>query len=225
MKSLERLTKDIGYSFSKADLLKLALVHPSAGEKNNQRLEYLGDAVLELCISDLLYRSHPNAPEGKLTRLRAALVCEDTLVEIAQSLMLEQFIVSHPPLSREARGRSGILADAMEAVLAAVYLDGGFDAALQVISQHWAPALRRGETEINAKSELQELYQAQYQKDLHYRTTKEWGPAHARQFEAAVYEGETELARAEGKSKKLAEQAAADNALKQLREKMGHHEA
>ena len=211
---IKKLEERLGYSFQQSNLLKLALTHPSSGEQNNQRLEYLGDAVLELCISDLLFHLHPHYPEGRLTRLRAFLVCKATLLQVAKALSLQHHVVSQPPLSAEARGRSGILADAVEAVLAAIYLDGGLTAAMTFVRLHWAQALAMEDNETSAKSELQEYYQTQYQRDLTYRTLEETGPAHAREFLSAVYDGETELGRGKGRSKKQAEQAAAAMALK-----------
>lgn len=210
------LSARMGYRFGQPKLLKLALTHPSAGDKNNQRLEYLGDAVLELCISHLLYHTHPRYPEGRLTRLRAALVCEAMLVDVAEKLELEKHVRSSPPLAVEKRGRSGILADAVEAVLAAIYLEGGLDAAMAFVSRHWGDALTREDTETSPKSALQEHYQAMGQENVTYRTLEEKGPAHARQFLCAVYAGDQELARAKGSTKKQAEQAAARKAMRLL---------
>lgn len=225
MTSVGDLEHSIGYCFTQRSLLKLALIHPSAGETNNQRLEYLGDAVLELCMSDLLYRLRPGYPEGRLTRLRASLVREATLLKVAEAIGLDKHMTSNPPIQTEKRGRSSILADGVEAVLAAVYLDGGFEAAMAFVRRHWAEMLKQEDVETSAKSALQEHYQGNYQKEVTYRTLDEQGPAHAREYLVGVYADGVELARGRGRSKKLAEQAAAKAALKQTVGEAGQDEA
>ncbi|MHC1786189.1 MAG: ribonuclease III [Christensenellales bacterium] len=210
------LAERLGYSFKDAKLLKLALTHPSLDEKNNQRLEFLGDAVLELCMSDLLFRRHSKLQEGELTRLRAGLVCEDALYEVAQALSLAAEVRSNPPIKMEDRGAKSILADAVEAIIAAIYLDGGLASACALIERLWCDKLTSGQEKANPKSSLQELLQADGRIEPSYMTLAQEGPAHKRTFTVAVLSGNQELARAEGSSKKLAEQKAAAAALRNM---------
>lgn len=221
MKGMELLMQRIGYSFGSRELLKLALTHPSFRPKNNQRLEFLGDAVLELCISDQIYRSHPRMPEGEMTALRAALVCEDTLYQIAEQLELGGMLKTVPPLTATSRGRRSMLADAVEALIAAVYLDGGLEAASQLVLRLWQDQLQKP-VQANAKNRLQELLASTARPEPVYETVAEDGPPHKRLFTVRVLVEGGELARAVGASKKAAEQDAAALALKALEAK---HEA
>jgi ribonuclease-3 len=213
---MRQLEENLGYTFRQKALLTQALTHPSAKQsKDNQRLEFLGDAVLEFCVSELLYRKYPDAQEGDLTARRASLVCEETLSLIAKRLGLGQFVhMGHGEQQQQGREKPSILADAMEAVLAAVYLDGGADAVRGMIQRLFADEERlsavRGRDE---KGFLQEYTQAHGLALPEYEITEETGPAHDRHFVARVCVRGEPIAQGEGPSKKMAEQAAAKAAL------------
>ncbi len=216
MPVLEELMQRIGYAFQDKALLKRALTHASVGQENNQRLEFLGDAVLQLCVSDLLYSQYPSHAEGELTSHRASLVREETLARVAEELSLASHIQSIPPLRRNSRGRRSMLADAMEAVLGAIYLDGGLQRARAFVSQHLLTLPVDSLPLSNAKSALQEKLQEQGAPEPEYRQIAQEGPPHDRLFTVAVYEKDRELGRGAGRSKRDAEQQAARAALDQL---------
>lgn len=207
------LMQSLGYTFSNPKLLKLALTHPSIGDQNNQRLEFLGDAVLELCMSDLLFTRYPGLNEGELTVIRASLVCEAALFSVAQKLHLESCIRLLHPQSHNSAGRKSIMADALEAIIAAVYLDGGLSNAQGLVAAQWDDLFERTQSLSNYKSRLQEILQADGFPEPNYLTVLEEGPPHRRIFTVAVLSQGRELARAAGSSKKLAEQEAAKLAL------------
>ena len=209
MPDYSELTRSIGYNFKSIKLLALAMTHPSFGANNNQRLEFLGDSVLELCVSQRLYSDHTNMKEGQLTALRATLVCEDTLYMMAERLELDRYIRMTPPLRSDTRGRKSVMADAVEALLAAVYIDGGFDSATQVVEALWADEFDGMPAIQNSKSDLQEYLQGRHLSEPQYETVEEDGPAHKRRFTVAVSLDGKELARAQGNSKKDAQQQAA----------------
>ena len=219
----------MGYAFKNKALLENALQHSSyanehrgGGMRSNERLEFLGDAVLGVVTADYLFRKHPDLPEGDLTRLRAALVCEDSLYEVAQNLELGR----HLKLGRGeeqggGRRRPSILADATETVFAAVYLDGGMEAASELIHR---VLLDKGREEAveerrrDFKTELQELVQRKSGSTLGYRLVGSTGPDHAKVFEAAVLLNGEVFSTGTGHSKKEAEQAAAGAALEKLQQ-------
>ena len=216
MKRLEAL---LDYHFQDPEILRLAFVHPSTQQKNNQRLEFLGDAVLQFCISDLLYHRYPEWQEGPLTARRAALVCEKTLSVLARSLCLgEYLLLSHGEDLNGGRENDSVLADAMEAVLAAVFEDGGIDAAKSVIfhlfehEENMVLAVTR-----NTKAELQEWLQQQGKPVPVYEITGQEGPVHRPVFHARVMAEGQELATGSGHSKQEAEKAAAKAALQILK--------
>lgn len=219
---LERLMGALGYTFKERWLLEMALVHPSMGAQNNQRMEFLGDAVLEMCISDRIYRRMQQLHEGEMTTLRQRLVCEEALAQIARTINLG-------PCIRMERGceitggreKNSVLSDAMEAVLAAVYLDGGIVAAKRVIDRLWPDEMITTKRAIDAKSALQEWTQARMGQTPRYTLLEESGPAHQRTFKVAVIVGDRELATADGASKKKAEQSAAQIALEILQKNVG----
>ncbi len=219
---MDKLESALGYAFADKALLALALTHPSALDKhNNQRLEFLGDAVLEYCVSEMLFKRYPTASEGELTARRAALVCEDTLFHLADKLALgEQLRIGHGEAATGGREKPAILADAMEAVVAAVCLDGGMDAArtliLQLFRDDDALVSRKGR---DLKGELQAYTQAQGLGLPEYAVIAEDGPAHDRRFTVEVCVAGQRIATGEGGSKKTAEQAAAGLALKQYSKK------
>ena len=198
-------------------LLKQALTHKSAEEgPDNERLEFLGDAVLELIITEELYRSFPNHTEGQLTKARVGAVSEPSLAEAASQLGLgKQLRMSRGEEVSGGRERPSILSDAFEAVVAAVYLSLGMDAARKFILEHLGETLGVAR-ERDFKSRLQEYTQEHFRATPTYRTAEEIGPAHDRKFVAEVILAGDVLRQGTGRSKKIAEQAAAQEALDAL---------
>ena len=226
--ALTELQKRLGYQFRDENLLRLALTHPSVARESgvasehNQRLEFLGDAVLGLVLSRALYEKFSEVDEGPLTKLRAKLVNRKTLAERGRILQLgPHLILSRGEEIGGGRERASALADAYEALLGAIFLDGGFDAAREFILCEFESDFS-ALTEIsgieNPKGELQELLQAKSPNAPEYQLISAEGPDHDRQFICAVLHDGTELARGSGKSKKAAESDAALAALKKLRE-------
>lgn len=225
---MEELESKIGYCFQNKQLLRQALTHPSAAKDDNQRLEFLGDAVLELAVSERIYLEFAAWPEGKLTALRADLVCENTLNDVAERLALGKHIILGKG-ERMAGGRNkpSILSDALEAVIGAVYLDGGFQAAKEAVDEILRPEFAdpqhiagRGDY----KSELQEYCQKTGQNRITYHLTETKGPAHNRSFFVDLLVGGKFIAHGKGKSKKHAEQDAACKALEILKNNEGEQD-
>lgn len=216
---MQKLEQSLGYTFKRKELLKRALTHPSTKqETDNQRLEFLGDAVLEFCMSAFLYQKYPSLQEGELTARRASLVCEETLFLLAKRVDLGAFLhMGHGEELQQGREKPSILADALEAVFAAVYLDGGSEAARAVILRLFEDeeqlSAARGRDE---KGLLQEYTQSSGLELPEYSIAKETGPAHDRHFLAEVRVKGKLVATGEGASKKIAEQAAAKAALAAL---------
>ncbi len=220
---MRALCSKLGYSFKNSKLLETALTHPSYGGDHHvphyQRLEFLGDAVLELAISRHLYFEFPEVDEGKLTRIRAGLVREETLCRAAKRLDLGRYIRLSVGEDRSGgREKPSILCDVMEAVLAAVYLDGGFDAAVSVIRQALAEDLhpRFLEDHLDAKSRLQEILQRDGGMPS-YEFISMQGPPHAPLFRYSVTLDGQVLGTGEGASKQNAQQEAARAALHRIR--------
>ena len=214
---MSTLEKNLGYTFRDAALLRRALTHPSMGKQDNQRLEFLGDAVLQFLMSDKLFREHPGDREGSLTHLRAQLVCEAALSQIASGLGIgEALVMDRGEELTGGREKPSVLCDAMEAVLAAVYLDGGLEAARDVMERCWPRPEEAALPTQDSKGALQELLQRGGGEPPEYRITGQRGPAHNPRFEAAVYVHGREVARGEGHTKKHAEQEAAVRALEKL---------
>ena len=212
----------LGHRFRDCKLLETALTHPSFGGDHHvphyQRLEFLGDAVLELAVSRYLYYELPEVDEGKLTRIRAALVREESLNRAAQRIGLGEFIRLSVGEERSGgREKPSILSDVMEAVLAAVYLDAGFDEAVRIIDMVLGEELRPEvlKDHLDAKSRLQELMQREGRMPSYDYLSME-GPPHAPVFSYRVMDGEQELGRGSGTSKQSAQQAAARDALKRM---------
>ena len=226
--NLQALQKRLGYVFRDPELLKLSLTHPSVAHENpgavqhNQRLEFLGDAVLSLVLTHELYSKFDKVSEGPLTKARAELVNRQTLAAPARSCRLgDHLILSHGEDSSGGRARSSTLADAYEALLGAIYLDGGLEAAREVILRSFRQAF--GELKVipslkNPKGELQELLQEKSATPPEYHLTSISGPDHDRLFECAVFHEGKELGRGKGKTKKAAESEAALMALKAVAE-------
>ena len=214
---MQTLMKTLGYQFKDSALLKRALTHPSMGTEDNQRLEFLGDAVLQYIMSDILYATHPESREGQLTHLRALLVCEAALSQVAHSLHVgEALIMDKGEALTGGRNKPSVLCDAMEAILAAAYLDGGLDAARGIVQRHWPRPEDVHRPMQDSKGALQEHLQKDGGDAPTYSILAQDGPPHNRTFEAAVYRYGVELARGSGKTKKQAEQAAALAALEKL---------
>lgn len=212
----------LGHRFRDRKLLETALTHPSFGGDHHvphyQRLEFLGDAVLELAVSRYLYFELPEVDEGKLTRIRAALVREESLNRAARRIGLGEFIRLSVGEERSGgREKPSILSDVMEAVLAAVYLDAGFDEAVRIIGMVLGEELRPEvlKDHLDAKSRLQELMQREGRMPSYDYLSME-GPPHAPVFSYRVMDGEQELGRGSGTSKQNAQQAAARDALKRM---------
>ncbi len=218
----ERITalmQALGYTFRDEALLRRALTHPSVGKDDNQRLEFLGDAVLQYLMSDRLYQDYPQDREGALTHLRALLVCEAALSQVAARLKIgEALIMDRGEEQTGGREKPSVLCDAMEAVLAAVYLDGGMEAARGIVERCWPSPEEVHRPMQDSKGQLQEVLQRDGGDTPTYEIIGRSGPPHAPRFEAEVsYHGKP-LARGEGHTKKQAEQAAALAALKKLQE-------
>ena len=221
---VEALQQRLGYQFADAALLQRALTHRSFGSGHNERLEFLGDAVLSTAISELLYQRFAGSDEGDLTRVRAHLVREDSLYRTA--LLLELPLVLH--LSEgEARGggaqRPSILADALEAIIGAVFLDRGYKAAQELVQRLFGEIIQATEADSwskDAKTELQEWLQARRIAVPSYRITATRGQAHAQLFEVECAVPALNVAeQGEGRSRRIAEQAAAKRMLQSLRTK------
>ena len=216
---MRALMQAIGYEFHNPALLRQALTHPSVGGKDNQRLEFLGDAVLQYLMSDLLYRTHPECQEGQLTHLRALLVCEAALSQVARGLGVgAALIMDKGEEQTGGRDKPSVLCDAMEAILAAVYLDGGMEAARAIVERCWPKPEDVRRPMQDSKGALQEYLQRDGGDAPTYEIVAQEGPPHDRTFEAAVSRYGKELARGTGRTKKQAEQAAALRALQALQE-------
>ena len=208
------LMEALGYTFRDPGLLKQALTHPSMGRNDNQRLEFLGDAVLQYIMSDILYAEHPTDREGSLTHLRALLVCEAALSQVAGKLGIGRaLIMDKGEELTGGREKPSVLCDAMEAVLAAVYLDGGLEEARKIVVRHWPKPEQVHRPMQDSKGALQEFLQKDGGAAPTYEITGQSGPPHDPRFEAAVFCNGEELARGSGRTKRQAEQAAALAAL------------
>lgn len=227
MKPIHTLEALLGYSFQQKALLEEALTHSSfANEKNgkkrqhNERLEFLGDSVLSLIISDYLFHRYPNLPEGELTKVRAAVVCEPTLAEHAKHWQLGDYIAfGRGEAQTGGKHRPSILADAFEAVIAAVYLDGGFSKAQRLVLNTLEKAIQDavgGKIFTDYKTALQEWVQARELQKIHYEIVDTKGPDHKKSFSAQVFIDDIPRGQGEGRSKKEAEQGAAKMALHAL---------
>lgn len=215
---------EIGYTFRNEQLRQNALTHSSyanenreKGARSNERLEFLGDAVLGFICAEYIYAHFRSMPEGELTKLRASIVCEKSLHEYALRLRLgERLLLGHGEEAGGGRKRPSVLADAVEAMLAAIYLDGGMEAARQLVLRCWPKPEDVHRPMQDSKGALQEYLQQDGGNTPVYETIGQSGPPHDRQFEAAVFRDGQELGRGSGRTKKQAEQAAALNALRRL---------
>ncbi len=225
---IEQLEKQIGYVFRDRELPRQALTHSSyANErkinrvKDYERIEFLGDAVLELVSSDFLFRENPDMPEGQLTKTRASMVCEPALAFCARELGLDKLIfLGKGEEMTGGRKRDSIISDVLEAVIGALYLDGGFGEAEKFIHRFILSDLEHKALFYDAKTILQETLQKKGQ-DVRYELTGEEGPEHDKQFFVEAYLGNRLLGKGQGHSKKAAEQQAAYKALMKLRKEKG----
>ena len=223
---IKDLEKAIGYRFQNITLLQNALSHSSfANERwhdslmSNERLEFLGDSILGMVVAEFLFCNYPDRPEGELTRMRADMVCESSLAKIANQLGLGQhMLLGHGEEQGGGRERASILADAVESVIAACFLDGGMEAARRFIEQFVlcnVPEQRMRNADY--KTELQELVQQQKNQVLSYELTGQSGPDHDKRFQVQVLLNGNAIGFGEGTSKKRAEQDAARNALETIK--------
>lgn len=224
---MNSLEKRLNYKFKNIDLLKNALVHSSYANEvrgnvhSNERLEFLGDSVLSIIVSEHLYNKFPNMPEGELTRMRASLVCEKSLCEFSRELGIGKYLkLGKGEDKNGGRERDSILADAFEAVLAAVYLDGGMDAAKAHIMNTVLRDIKHCEDDTfkDYKTTLQEVIQRNPEESVSYILVNESGPDHNKSFTVEVHLNSNVIGKGTGKSKKQAEQMAAKQALELMGE-------
>lgn len=224
---LKEFQEMIGYTFQNEGLLRQALTHSSyANEKHmkklsdNERLEFLGDAVLEIISSEFLYHNYSDLPEGKLTTLRASIVCEPTLALCTEPLELGSYLyLGKGEDLTGGRRRKSILSDALEAIIGAIYLDGGFANAKEFIHRFILKDLENKKLFFDSKTILQEIVQANFKEVISYHLIGEEGPDHNKTFRVAVHIGEDEYGVGEGRTKKAAEQEAAYISILKLHEK------
>ncbi|AWY98166.1 MULTISPECIES: ribonuclease III [Blautia] len=228
-KKLLELEKKIGYKFENFDLLVNALTHSSYANEhhiayrgNNERLEFLGDAVLEVTSSEFLFRTYPELPEGELTKKRASLVCEPTLALCAREIPLGDYLLlGKGEEATGGRSRDSVVSDAMEALIGAIYLDGGFANAKEFIHKYILNDIENKQLFYDSKTTLQEIVQGRYEEDVHYVLIKEEGPDHNKSFYVEALLGERVLGQGCGHTKKAAEQQAAYCAIKKLKNEKG----
>lgn len=221
-----KLQAVLGYQFRTPALLRHALMHSSyaneqkGGETSNERLEFLGDSILGLTVAEYLYQKYPAVPEGELSRMRAAVVCEESLAAFAGRIELGRYLLlGHGEDKSGGRSRASVLSDAVEAIIAAIYLDSDFDTVRALVLRWLKPQLAAstqfGGLETDFKTQLQERVQSKGV-NASYRIIEERGPAHNREFVAEALIGDRTVATGVGKSKKRAEQMAAKAALEQM---------
>ena len=216
----KRLHEVLGYRFAQGELLEDALTHRSVGGSNNERMEFLGDAILNFIIADELYQRCPEAHEGDLSRLRASLVKRDALAELALSLKLGEYLSLGPgELKSGGQRRASTLADALEAIIGAVYLDGGFEAARSFVLGLYDDALQNlppaGGLK-DPKTRLQEYLQSRHKPTPEYSMLEVTGEAHAQSFRVQCSAAGIPSTEGAGSTRRRAEQAAAEQALSQL---------
>ncbi len=227
--TFDEIEKRIGYTFTSRDLLEAAFVHRSylneSKEKrhSNERLEFLGDAVLALMSSEFLYKKYPEHPEGTLTNIRSGLVKTKTLAEVSRDMGLGSLLfLSRGEEDSGGRTNASLLADTFEALLGAMYLDGGFEAGRSFLEKCLFPYVEtivESKSYVDFRSLLQEIIQEQSKISPTYRVTRSEGPDHAKTFWVEVLAGETAMGSGMGKSKQEAQQAAAAAALEKMNKK------
>lgn len=224
-RNLKELEERIGYHFQDKALMKQAMTHSSYANEHrlgklacNERLEFLGDSVLEVVSSDCLYHRYPEKPEGDLTKIRASIVCEPTLAYCAEDIHLgEYLLLGKGEDATGGRGRASVVSDAMEALIGAVYLDGGFANAKEFILHFIMNDLEHKQLFYDSKTILQEIVQSRTEKPLRYELLREDGPDHNKVFESEVLIGEEVIGQGSGRTKKAAEQVAAYRGILKLK--------
>ena len=223
--ALAAFTRALGHSFTDPDLLGRAVTHRSwcaehAGFSSNERLEFLGDAILGMVVTEVIYAMYPDAEEGRLSRLRASVVCAPALAEMAGQLGIgDVLLLGKGEAASGGRARPSILADAMEAVIGAVYLDGGYQAVSGLLDRLVVPRLQSGGSPDH-KSLLHELVAQEHQRQIRYLITED-GPEHDKTFRAVVLLDDVASGAGSGPSKKQAEQAAARDAWLEIESRRG----
>ena len=221
---MEQFENIIGYQFHNKNYLRQALSHSSYANEmrlsklaNNERLEFLGDAVLELMSSEYIFSNNAEMYEGEMTKLRASLVCEPTLAMCAREIKLGEYILlGKGEIATGGSNRDSILSDAFEAVIGAIYLDGGFTSAKEFVMKFVLDDIDSKKLFFDSKTILQEMVQADYKEPLVYKLIGESGPDHDKVFTVAAIVDGKELSQGSGKTKKAAEQAAAYQAILKL---------
>lgn len=224
---LGKLEERISYHFRNRNLLKQAVTHSSySNEKrmsklaNNERLEFLGDAVLEVISSEFIFKKYKQMDEGEMTKLRASLVCEQSLASCAREIELGKFLLlGKGEMNTGGRERDSILSDALESIIGAIYLDGGFTSAKEFVEGLVLSDIEGKQLFYDSKTILQEVVQSQYKEILHYELIGEVGPDHDKTFTVAVFIGDKELGTGSGRTKKAAEHEAAYQAILMLNQK------
>ena len=222
--NLEKLEESIGYKFKNKELLKNALTHTSYANENkvksNEKLEFLGDSILEFISSKYIYNNYPNLKEGEMTKLRADVVCESSLYKVAQKHNFSDFLfVGKSQASNNGNKRPAILADSVEALIAAIYFDSGLENAEKFIVNNLSEYVKISSKNVGMKdykTVLQEKLQIHGEVNIHYEIIKEFGPDHDKIFVAKVSCNGKDLAIGEGKTKKAAEMQAACKALEEM---------
>jgi ribonuclease-3 len=222
---LKELEAHIGYTFQNEHLFIQALTHSSYANEHhmdhsscNERLEFLGDAVLELASSDFLFHKYDTMPEGNMTKIRASIVCEPTLAYCAEDIRLgEYLLLGKGEEATGGRKRNSVVSDALEALIGAIYLDGGFASAKEFINRFVLNDIEHKQLFYDSKTILQEMVQSRQEAALSYEILKEEGPDHNKSFEVRALMGELELGRGTGRTKKAAEQVAAYNGILKLK--------
>jgi ribonuclease-3 len=225
MEMIQKFEKVIHYQFNDKKILRQALTHSSfSNEKrldklaNNERLEFLGDAVLELVTSEYIYKKNGNMLEGDLTKLRASIVCEQTLSFCAREISLGDYVLlGKGEAATGGRERNSILSDALEAVIGGIYLDGGFTNAKEFITNYILSDIDNKKLFFDSKTILQEIIQSRFKETLRYELISEEGPDHNKKFTVVAFIGEIELGTGIGRTKKAAEQEAAYQSILKLR--------
>ncbi len=223
--SLDGLQKKIGYRFRDESLLLLALTHSSyvnehglSHEDCNERIEYLGDAVLELASSDYLYRHYPHESEGEMTKIRASLVCEQALAEVAREIGVGEYMrMGRGEIASGGSDRDSSISDTLESIIGAIYLDSGFTNAKEFVDRFVMRDIETRHLFYDSKTILQEMVQGQALGELRYELTGSSGPDHDRVFSTEVSVGGKVLGSGSGRSKKLSEQKAAYEAILRLK--------
>ena len=221
---LEELSRRLGVSFKHIGWLHQALTHTSYANESrvsiehNERLEFLGDAVLELVTSEFLYMNHPKMPEGEATRKRASMVCEQTLALCAKEIDLGSYLyLGKGEELTGGRERASVTSDAMEALIGAIYLDGGFTSAKEFVEKFVLNGIEEKQLFFDSKTIFQEMMQSITTESIRYELVKEEGPDHCKTFTIELFVGDRSAGCGSGKSKKAAEQAAAYDAILKLR--------